>query len=61
MSWQTRRFNNSTKYLFFASMTTILKRKKRNLLENCQSMLSTCSEMFILGAYWKTWCSVVSE
>ena len=36
MSWQTRRFNNSTKYLLFASMTTFLKRKKRNLLENCQ-------------------------
>ena len=36
VSWQIRRLNNSTKYLFHASMTTTSKRKKQNLLENCQ-------------------------
>ena len=35
VSWQTRRLNNSTKYLLHASMTTTSK-KKQNLLENCQ-------------------------
>ena len=34
VSWQTRRLNNSTKYLLYASMTTTSK-KKWNLLENC--------------------------
>ena len=37
VSWQTRRLNNSTKYLLHASMTTTTsKKKKQNLLENCQ-------------------------
>ena len=36
VSWQTKRFNNSTKYLLHASMTTTSKKKKQNLLENCQ-------------------------
>ena len=36
VSWQTRRHNNSTKYLLYALMTTTLKKKKQNLLENCQ-------------------------
>ena len=36
VSWQTRRLNNSTKYLLHASMTTTSKKKKQNLLENCQ-------------------------
>ena len=35
VSWQTRRLNNSTKYLLHASMTTTSKKQKRNLLENC--------------------------
>ena len=34
VSWQTRRLNNSTKYLLHASMTTTSK-KKWNLVENC--------------------------
>ena len=34
VSWQTRRLNNSTKYLLHASMITTLK-KKWNLLDNC--------------------------
>ena len=33
---QTGRLNNSTKYLLHASMTTTSKKKKWNLLENCQ-------------------------
>ena len=36
VSWRTRRLSNSTKYLLHASMTTTSKRKKQNLLENCQ-------------------------
>ena len=36
VSWQTRLHNNSTKYLLHASMTTTSKKKKQNLLENCQ-------------------------
>ena len=36
VSWQTRRHNNSTKYLLHASMATTSKKKKQNLLENCQ-------------------------
>ena len=35
VSWQTRRLDNSTKYLLTASMTSTLKKKKWNLLENC--------------------------
>ena len=36
VSWQTRRLNNSTKYLLHAWMTITSKKKKQNLLENCQ-------------------------
>ena len=36
VSWQTRRLSNSIKYLLHASMTTTSKKKKQNLLENCQ-------------------------
>ena len=36
VSWQTRRLSNSSKYLLHASMTTISKKKKQKLLENCQ-------------------------
>ena len=36
VSWPTRRLNSSTKYLLHASMTTTSKKKKQNLLENCQ-------------------------
>ena len=48
VSWQTRRLSNSTKYPLHASMTTTLKKKKQNMLENC------CSEMLILGKNWTT-------
>ena len=36
VSWRTRRLSNSTKYLLHVSMTTTSKKKKQNLLENCQ-------------------------
>ena len=36
VSWRTRRLSNSTKYPLHASMTTTSKKKKQNLLENCQ-------------------------
>ena len=36
VSWRTRLHSNSTKYLLHVSMTTTSKRKKQNLLENCQ-------------------------
>ena len=36
VSWQTRRLNNSTKYLLHASLTIISKRKNWKLKENCQ-------------------------
>ena len=49
VSWQTGRFNNSTKFLLHASMTTTLKKKKWNLLENCH--------MYALKLFWNacTW------
>ena len=37
VSWQTRRLNNSTKYLLHASMTTTSKKKRQNLLETCHT------------------------
>ena len=36
VSWRIRRLSNSAKYLLHASMTTTSKKKKQNLLENCQ-------------------------
>ena len=62
VSCQTRRHNNSTKYLLHASMTTTLKRKKWNLLETCHKYaLIFFGKMLIIGTYWVTWYSVVSE
>ena len=39
VSWRTRLHNNSLKYLLHASMTTTSKKKKQNLLENCQLLV----------------------
>ena len=36
VSWRTRLHNNSIKYLLHALMTITSKRKRQNLLENCQ-------------------------
>ena len=48
-SWQTKRLNNSTKYLFHAWTTTTSKKKKWNLLEICH--------MYALKLFWNayTW------
>ena len=37
------------------------KKKSKSVGELSQSMLSNCSEMFILGTNWKTWYSMVSK
>ena len=49
VSWQTRRHSNSTKYLLHASMTSTSKKRKWNLLENC--------DKFALKLFWNacTW------
>ena len=54
VSWQTRRLNNSTKYLLHASMTTTLKRKNEICRRIVTSTLSNCSEMFVPGTFLKT-------
>ena len=36
VSWQTKRLNNFLKYVLHASLTTTSKKKKRNLVVNCQ-------------------------
>ena len=36
VSWETRRLINSTRYLLHALMTITSKRRKQNLLENCE-------------------------
>ena len=39
-----------------------LQRRRKEILGRIsKSMLSNCSEMLILGTYWKTWYSMVSE
>ena len=48
VSWQTGRLNNSTKYLLHALMTITLKKKKWNLLENCQKYLARIGRPDIL-------------
>ena len=54
VSWQTRRLNNSTKYLLRASMTTTSKKKNEICWRIVTSMLSNCSEMLIFGKNWTT-------
>ena len=54
-SWQTGRLNNSTKYLHHALMTIISKKKTWSVCRRIvKSVLSNCSEMLVLGTYWKT-------
>ena len=57
VSKQTGRLNNSTKYVLHYRWPPL----QRGWIEICRwivkSMLSNCSEMFILGTYWKTWYS----
>ena len=54
VSWQTRRLNNSIKYLLHASMTTTSRRRNEICWRSVTSMLSNCSEMIVLGTNWKT-------
>ena len=55
VSWLIRLHSNSTKYLLHASMTTTSKKKKQNLLENCQlHALKFFYEMLIFGKNWTT-------
>ena len=55
VSWQTRRLNNSTKYLLHASMTTIFFKKRNKICWRIvTSVFSDCSEMLILGKNWTT-------
>ena len=62
VSWQTRRLNNSTKYELHALMTIISTSKNWNPWErSVKSMLSNCSKMLVLGTYWTTWYSMVTE
>ena len=61
VSWQTGRFNNSTKFLLHASMTTTLKKKNEICWRIVTCMLSNCFEMLALGTDWTTWYSMVSE
>ena len=54
VSWQTKRHNNSTKYLLLASMTTLQRRRIEIRWRIVKCMLSNCSEIFIFGKNWKT-------
>ena len=47
LSWRSGRLSNSTKYPLHASMTIISKKKKQNLLENCQ--------IHALKLFWNAW------
>ena len=51
VSWQTRRLNNSTKYLLHALMTIISKKIVEICRRIVKSIISNCSEMFVLGTY----------
>ena len=54
VSWQTRRLNNSTKCQLHALMTTTSKKKKWNLLKNCQK--------YALKLFWNAYnCHVLED
>ena len=53
--------STATKYQLVASMTITSKKKKWNLLENCQKHALKLFWNAFFGTYWKTWCSMVSE
>ena len=48
VSWQTRRLNNSTKYLFHASMTTTSKKKR---WESVGELSKVCSQIVLKCLY----------
>ena len=55
-----KRHNNHTKSWRHAWMTTNLKKKKLDQLENCPRF-TNCSEMSRSGSYWETWYLMVCE
>ena len=61
VSWQTGGLNNSTRYQLHALMIIISKKKNWNPWENCQKYTLNFSKMLILGTYWTTRFSMVSE
>ena len=62
VSWRTKRLNNSAKYLLHASNDHHFKEQElKSVGDLSKSMLSNCSEMLILGTYWTTRYSMVSE
>ena len=55
VSWQTRRRNNSIKYLLHASMTTTSKKKETKSVGELSHVCSQIVfEMLILGTNWTT-------
>ena len=56
-----KQLNNYTKSRRHAWMTMNLRRRIEIRGRIVKSMLSNCSEMLILGTYWKTCYSMVSE
>ena len=60
-NWQTKRLNNSTKYQLLALTTIIFKEALKSVGELSKLCSQNCSEMLILGTYWKTRYSMVSE
>ena len=50
VSWQTRLHNNSIRYLPHALMTITSKRRKQNLLENCQLL---ALKLFLNAYIWQ--------
>ena len=37
------------------------RRRMKICRRSVESIISNCSEMFVFGTYWKTWCSMVSD
>ena len=61
VSWRTKQPSNCTKLQLHALMTIISEKKIETRGRIVKSMLSNCSEMLVLGTYWKTWYSMVSK
>ena len=55
VSWQTRRLNNSPKYLLHFK-----EEELKSVGELSKVSPQNCSEMLVLGTYWKTWYSLRS-
>ena len=51
-SLQTNRLNNYTKSQLHVLTTINSKKKREDLLENCENMLSNCPAMSVFGTHW---------